>query len=124
MYGFPYDPDGGVSVPLRAGGVAFFHGYTLHRSLDNRASSGFRRALVTHYMSARSLLPWATDGRRARVDHRDIVMVAGEDPYAWKGTEHLMHPYVRPEDPVLAEALFAEMAEAARRRRAEGSVPA
>ncbi|PAX07737.1 phytanoyl-CoA dioxygenase family protein [Sphingomonas lenta] len=119
MYGFPYAREGGVPVELKAGGVAFFDGYVLHRSLDNRAGGGFRRALVTHYMNARSLLPWATDGRRAPVDHRDVVMVAGEDPYAWKGVEDLMFPYVRADDPEKAKTLFAQLhAEAERRREA------
>jgi phytanoyl-CoA hydroxylase len=30
------------------------------------------------------------------VDHRDILLVAGEDPYAFKGTTDLMRPHVRP----------------------------
>jgi hypothetical protein len=123
MYGFPYDPDGGVPVELKAGGVAFFNGYVLHRSLKNEAAGGFRRALVTHYMSARSLLPWAYDGKRGPVDFRDIVMIAGEDPYAWKGTKDLMTPYVRPENPEKAHALFAELQARAEKRRAE-PVPA
>lgn len=117
MHGFPYDREGGVPVELKAGGVAFFDGYVLHRSLANRTTDGFRRALVTHYMSARSLLPWATDGRRAPVDHRDIVMVAGEDPYAWKGTEDLMFPYVRADGPEKARTLFARLDAEVRRRR-------
>ena len=37
----------------------FFNGYLLHRSLPNYAPAGFRRALVNHYMSAESLLPWS-----------------------------------------------------------------
>ena len=53
-HGFPtQDP---VPVEVKAGSVVFFNGYLLHRSLKNR-SSGFRRALVNHYMSAESLLP-------------------------------------------------------------------
>ena len=31
------------------------------------------------------------------VDYRDIVMVAGEDPYAYKGTEEIAKPYSRPD---------------------------
>ena len=41
-------------------------------------------------MSAQSLLPWRSprDGEHmAMVDDRDIVMVAGEDPYAYRGFE-------------------------------------
>ena len=119
MYDFPYAREGGVPVELKAGGVAFFNGYVLHRSLDNRASAGFRRALVTHYMNAKSLLPWAFDGRRAPVDWRDIVMIAGQDPYAWKGVRELHFPWVRPENPERAAAVFAQTtAEFARRREA------
>jgi len=32
-----------------------------------------------------------------RADHRDIVMVAGTDPYAHKGTADVMRPHVRPD---------------------------
>lgn len=49
-------------------------------------------------MSAESLLPWfPPDGNdtMATVDHRDILMVAGRDPYAAKGTDDLMRPRVR-----------------------------
>jgi hypothetical protein len=51
-------------------------------------------------MSAESLLPWfPSSGHEAMgfLDHRDICLVAGKDPYAWKGTADLMHPHVRPE---------------------------
>jgi hypothetical protein len=103
-------------VELKAGGVAFFNGYVLHRSLPNRAKAGFRRALVTHYMSARSLLPWAMGAPRAREDVRDIVMIAGDDPYAWRGLEDISMPYLRPTNPERAEAVYSEL----RDRRAEG----
>ncbi len=96
---FPYTDDDAVPVEVKAGSVVFFNGYLLHRSLPNRAKSGFRRAFVNHYMSAESLLPWQPpkEGEAvARTDYRDIVMVAGKDPYAYKGTEDLAHPSVRP----------------------------
>lgn len=98
-YNFPYTDDQAVPVEIKAGGVAFFNGYTLHRSLPNRATSGFRRALVNHYMSADSLLPWRPGKAGesiATTDYRDIVMVAGQDPYEWKGTEEIAHAHVRP----------------------------
>jgi ectoine hydroxylase-related dioxygenase (phytanoyl-CoA dioxygenase family) len=96
--GFPYGREGGVALPVRAGGVVFFHGYLLHRSLPNVTSAGFRRALVTHYMSAESLLPWDMGGRiPATKDMRDILMVCGEDPYTHKGLADLAIPYVRAE---------------------------
>ena len=97
--GFPYTDDDAIPVEVKAGSIVFFNGYTLHRSLPNVAKSGYRRALVYHYMSAASLLPWRAlkDGEwTAQLDHRDIVMVAGTDPYAWKGVEDVMQPHIRP----------------------------
>jgi phytanoyl-CoA hydroxylase len=98
--GFPYTDANAVPVELPAGGAVFFNGYLLHRSLPNVAQGGFRRALVNHYMSASSLLPWRQpkDGEWiATLDFRDIVMVAGRDPYAHKGIENLMTPHIRPD---------------------------
>ena len=59
-----------------------------------RGAHGYRRALVNHYMSAESLLPWQNaEGRHsAEYDFRDIVSVAGEDPYAYKGLRDLSVP--------------------------------
>ncbi len=88
-YDFPYTDEDAVMVPVQAGSVVFFNGYLLHRSLPNRSASGFRRALVNHYMSAESLLPWGGFPAGTSIgmaDFRDIVMVAGEDPYSYKGT--------------------------------------
>lgn len=86
-YGF--DDKDEVPVEVKAGTVVFFNGYLLHRSRPNK-SDQYRRVLVNHYMNAYSLLPWqnteAGDGI-ARADSRCVVMVAGEDPYAWKGYE-------------------------------------
>lgn len=98
---FPYTNDDAVPVEVKAGSIVFFNGYLLHRSLPNYATAGYRRALVNHYMSAESLLPWFAntlpDGQYVSIaDHRDIVLVAGEDPYAWKGTESRHGPHVRP----------------------------
>jgi ectoine hydroxylase-related dioxygenase (phytanoyl-CoA dioxygenase family) len=87
-YDFPYRDEDAVPVEVKAGSVVFFNGYLLHRSLKNRATRGFRRALVYHYMSAESLLPWTCGGRvESTQDNRDIALVAGEDPYAWKGLQ-------------------------------------
>lgn len=97
--GFPYTEEDAIAAEVKAGSVVFFNGYTLHRSLPNVASSGYRRALVYHYMSASSLLPWRppSNGEMISVlDHRDVVMVAGEDPYRWKGYTDVMQPSIRP----------------------------
>lgn len=51
-----------------------------------------RRALVSHYMSAESLLPWcppAEDEPMGRLDHRD--------PYASRGTTDIVTPHIRPD---------------------------
>ncbi len=98
-HGFPWRDEDAIPVEVPAGSIVFFNGYLLHRSLPNRARSGHRRALVNHYMSAQSLLPWmkiAEGTWAATADYRDIVMVAGRDPYAWKGVTDLARPSVRP----------------------------
>ena len=98
-FDFPYEDRDAVSVEVPAGSIVFFHGYLLHKSLKNRRTSGYRRALVNHYMSAESLLPWWRAGGPIppTQDNRDIVLVAGTDPYAWKGVEDINRPYVRRE---------------------------
>ncbi|HXG23378.1 MAG TPA: phytanoyl-CoA dioxygenase family protein [Chthonomonadales bacterium] len=85
-YGF--DDSGELPVEVKTGTVVFFNGYLLHRSRKNR-SSGYRRVLVNHYMNAWSLLPWSLrEGERtANADRRAVVLVSGQDPYAWKGYE-------------------------------------
>ena len=96
--GFPWRDEDAVPVEVRAGSVVFFNGYLLHRSLPNTRLAGYRRALVNHYMSAYSLLPWTGTQEGAPValaDKRDIVLVAGKDPYAYKGTVNLAQPHVR-----------------------------
>ncbi|MGL5817889.1 MAG: phytanoyl-CoA dioxygenase family protein [Phycicoccus sp.] len=98
---FPYSDDDSVPVEVKRGSIVFFNGYLLHRSLPNYAPEGFRRSLVNHYMSAESLLPWLVredqeKGESGTVDFRDIVMVAGRDPYHWKGLEERVGLHVRP----------------------------
>jgi ectoine hydroxylase-related dioxygenase (phytanoyl-CoA dioxygenase family) len=96
-YAFPYDDDDAVPLEVRAGDVVLFDGYLLHRSLPNYGGHGLRRALVNHYMNAASLLPWhhqpGVDPGMA--DHRDVVMVAGTDPYAWNPVTDLSRVHVR-----------------------------
>ena len=57
-FNFPYRDEDAIPVEVKAGTIVFFNGYLLHRSLPNVAKSGYRRALVNHYMSAESMLPW------------------------------------------------------------------
>ncbi len=107
-HGFPYTDDDAVPVEVKAGSILFFNGYLLHRSLPNRAAEGtYRRVLVNHYMSASSLLPWVFGSLEkhdtfiddtpsvAKADVRDIVMIAGDDPYAWMGMKDVNRPHVR-----------------------------
>ena len=97
-YGFPYSEADEIPVEVKAGSIVFFNGYLLHRSLPNTMNRGYRRALVNHYMSAESLLPWFFEegAQMALQDTRDIVLVAGRDPYAYKGTTDLFRPHLRP----------------------------
>lgn len=100
-YDFPYTDEDSVPVEVPKGSIVFFNGYLLHRSLPNKAKGGYRRCLVNHYMSAESLLPWFTKktmpetGGTAIADYRDIILVAGKDPYAYKGTTDIAKPHVR-----------------------------
>jgi phytanoyl-CoA hydroxylase len=98
-YGFPHRGEDAVAVEVPAGAAVVFDGHLLHRSLPNTTRGGMRRALVFHYMSAESLLPWfppTGDETMALLDHRDVLLVAGEDPYASKGTTDISRPYLRP----------------------------
>jgi len=98
--GFPYTDDDAVPVEVRAGSIVFFNGYLLHRSLPNYGQTGYRRVLVNHYMSAASPLPWfgpaGLPESVATADARDIEMICGQDPYAYKGIEDRARPHVRP----------------------------
>lgn len=97
--GFPWSNDEAVPVEVKAGSAVIFNGYLLHRSLPNYSTGHYRRALVNHYMSAESLLPWgamAEGAYPAIADNRDIVIVAGTDPYAHKGIEDRNRPHIRP----------------------------
>jgi ectoine hydroxylase-related dioxygenase (phytanoyl-CoA dioxygenase family) len=99
-YRYPYDESQAIPLEMKAGSLAVFNGYLLHRSLPNRSKEKFRRALVTHYMSAESLLPWMRPKEGESVassDFRDVWMVAGEDPYAFKGTVDVHKAHLRPD---------------------------
>ena len=94
----PFSDKDAIPVEVKKGSVIFFNGYLFHSSLRNKSKDRFRTALVSHYMSAESLLPWDWDGRlELKVDMRDIIMVAGKDPYAHKGIKNLTYPFLRPE---------------------------
>ncbi|MBX9784327.1 MAG: phytanoyl-CoA dioxygenase family protein [Chitinophagaceae bacterium] len=87
-----------IPVEVKSGTVVFFNGYVLHSSLRNKTTNNFRTALVNHYMSAERMLPWDQDGKLPPTnDLRDIVMVAGTDPYAYKGIKEANKPYLRTE---------------------------
>jgi len=94
----PYTEKQAIPVEVKKGTVVFFNGYLFHSSLRNKTKDRFRTALVSHYMSAESMLPWNWDGRiELKEDMRDIIVVAGEDPYNHKGISNLTYPYLRPE---------------------------
>jgi len=85
-----FDDEAAVPVEVERRSVVFFNGYLLHRSFRNR-SDGYRRALVHHYCNSWSLLPWAptktVPGQDIpTLDNRTVTVVAGDDPYAWRGT--------------------------------------
>ncbi len=93
-----YPKENIIQVEVKSGTVVLFHGYLLHSSKRNKTSDTFRTALVNHYMSAESMLPWDQDGKfKLTEDMRDIVMIAGKDPYAHKPITDLNKPYLRPE---------------------------
>jgi phytanoyl-CoA hydroxylase len=97
-FGYPYAEAEAIPVELEPGSILFFDGYLLHKSNKNVTESGSRRSYVCHYMNADSMLPWSGGTLAYPVeDYRDIVLVAGEDPYAFKGTEDISIPYLRPE---------------------------
>lgn len=98
---YEFDETSAISVEMSPGDLLLFSGYLLHGSEPNR-SSNMRRAVTFHYMNAYSLLPWkvaATERgeviRPASLDYRDVVIVAGEDPYSWKGYLDESRPHLR-----------------------------
>lgn len=99
-HSFPHRDEDAVPLELPAGSAVLFDGYLLHRSLPNTGRHGTRRALVYHYTSAETRLPWlppAEGDWMAHADLRDVVLVAGEDPYASLGTTDHWRPHVRPD---------------------------
>lgn len=87
-----FDDAAEIPVEVQAGDVVFFNGYLLHRSKKNRSADRFRRAFVTHYMSAASNLPWSITGGAlpegtsvGSFDMRMVVPVSGDDPLVESG---------------------------------------
>merc|ERR1712034_56339 len=79
---------------IPTGAALFFHGYLLHRSAPNPHGSGqFRRVLAAHYMAAEGPLQWPPD--TGVYDNRDVMLVAGHDPHAWKGMMDVHVPQLR-----------------------------
>ena len=69
-FDYPDDPGAAMAVELEPGDVLFFDGYLLHSSKRNNAPAGtYRRALVHHYLSAESLLPWNLGGLIAAIGY-------------------------------------------------------
>ncbi len=92
----PFIEEDALPVQITRGSVIFFNGYILHRSFRNKTKNQFRLSLVSHYMSAESMLPWNWDGRiELKEDMRDILMISGRDPYGYKGIENITFPYLR-----------------------------
>jgi ectoine hydroxylase-related dioxygenase (phytanoyl-CoA dioxygenase family) len=98
-HSFPYQDSDAVPIEIPAGSAIIFNGYLLHRSLPNSGRHGLRRSLVHHYMSAESPLCWQVPNgiTPATWDYRDIIRIAGEDPYAYKDITDTARPYVRPD---------------------------
>ena len=94
-YGFPYTEDDVAYLEIPAGSAIFFNGYLVHGSLPYKARTGSRRAITFGYMSAESWFPWDWNGMLEKThDNRDITMVCGTDPHAYKGTQDLVHTWV------------------------------
>jgi hypothetical protein len=73
-------------------------------------------------MSAESLLPWSVGFPPVRRhDYRDIELVAGIDPYAWKGVRDESLPFVRSSDPASVAEIFEAFATEAKARRTDRS---
>ena len=108
-FGFPQAETTANVVEIPAGSAVVFDGYTLHSSFPNRTSDRFRRSIQFVYMRAESLLPWDQVGRAPTgVDYRDIIIVSGTDPYAYKGIADLGRPYMRKRGPTDADQRAVE----------------
>jgi ectoine hydroxylase-related dioxygenase (phytanoyl-CoA dioxygenase family) len=122
-HGFPDPVESAVTIALAPGSVVFFNGYLLHGSFPNRSDPNggvgrFRRSLLFVYANAATPMAWhPTDVSKASAlyDYRDIVMVAGEDPYAWKGTPDIGRAYVRKPGPTVDDQRRAALGDTIQR---------
>ncbi|MBL8698841.1 MAG: phytanoyl-CoA dioxygenase family protein [Alphaproteobacteria bacterium] len=119
-FGYPQDPARAVPLELPAGSAVFFDGYLLHGSYPNRTADRTRRALLYVYADAATPVMFdPTTYQPTAQDYRDIVMVSGADPYAWKGTARLGEPYLRAAGPSVKDLELARLHDAER----EGAPP-
>ena len=108
---------GGKEVAARVapGDVMFFHSHLLHRSHENRSSTRFRRAFVSHYCNARSWVPWnhGADFDGPSANHLHILA---------RGSTHL--PFALPRFGTPCDALNPrETAKGVRPARMMGAMP-
>ena len=97
-YGFPYNEEDAVPVNVKRAALSSSTAICCIARCPTMPH-GYRRALVNHYMSAELCCrgtDWKKGRRVAHADYRDIIMIAGKDPYAWKGIEDISKPSVRP----------------------------
>ena len=100
-----------VMPTLEIGDVLLFNGYTWHASDRNCSNERSRDSIVFHCMNAHSLFPLRPGDdfngkRRYADDFRDCIMVSGEDPYAFKGMEDLLRPFIqKPDSPLYLQAM-------------------
>jgi ectoine hydroxylase-related dioxygenase (phytanoyl-CoA dioxygenase family) len=85
-----------VPVEMPAGSVLFVNGYCLQRMVPNPNSEAFRRLLRVHFSSAETQVSWNISDSHLEglstsqlLDIRDVHLVAGTDPYEYKGYQNI-----------------------------------
>jgi hypothetical protein len=103
---YPVIDDGhinSVPVDMPAGSVLFINGYCLQRMMPTMSESTHRRLLRVHFCSAETTVAWNAVANANELfahhleslppsellDVRDIMMVAGNDPYEYKGHRNI-----------------------------------
>ena len=85
-HGFPYGEDQSVVLDVDAGTAILFDGHLLHRSAQNRRTSGFRRALIGHFSTDGTPSQWDGDNQLLPLGTGGhIEIVTGAAPYAHRG---------------------------------------